>query len=82
MTDFQKRKTPLGYIEASPRPTQAELNAFYQEQYWRDGVTVSYHTQYSDDEIRQKQLRAVATVEAIAQSLPAKSNVSFLEIFA
>jgi 2-polyprenyl-3-methyl-5-hydroxy-6-metoxy-1,4-benzoquinol methylase len=80
MVDFQKRKMLSGYIEAVPRPTPQELDAFYREQYWRDGVTVSYQTQYTDDEIRQKQMRAAATVEAIAQSLGARSNVSFLEI--
>jgi 2-polyprenyl-3-methyl-5-hydroxy-6-metoxy-1,4-benzoquinol methylase len=79
MVDFQKRKTPSGYFEAFPRPDQRELEAFYQEQYWRDGVTVSYHTQYTDDEILQKQLRAAATVEAIAQSA-GNSDISFLEI--
>jgi 2-polyprenyl-3-methyl-5-hydroxy-6-metoxy-1,4-benzoquinol methylase len=81
MTDFSKKKHPLGYIEAVPRPTQEELNSFYQEQYYGAGVSATYQTQYSDDEVKQKQLRAAACAEAIEQNLScARTSVTFLEI--
>ena len=81
MTDFTKNKTALGYIEAVPRPTQEELNSFYQEQYYGAGVSATYQTQYSEDEVRQKQLRAATCVEAISQNLPRQdAPVTFLEI--
>lgn len=80
MTDFQTKTTPLGYIEATPRPTQAELEKFYREQYYGAGVSATYHVRYSDDEIAQKNLRAETTVEAISQNLDSKTDVSFLEV--
>ena len=81
MTQFKKNKSSLGYIEAVPRPTQEALNSFYQEQYYGQGVSATYQTQYSDDEIRQKQLRAATCVEAISQNLARpNASVSFLEI--
>jgi 2-polyprenyl-3-methyl-5-hydroxy-6-metoxy-1,4-benzoquinol methylase len=81
MTEFSKNKTSLGYIEAIPRPTQEALNSFYQEQYYSAGVSATYQTQYSDNEIKQKQLRAATCVEAISQNLSRQDgSVSFLEI--
>jgi len=81
MTEFAKNKHPLGYIEAIPRPTQDELNSFYQEQYYSAGVSATYQTQYTDDEVRQKQLRAATCAEAIEQSLShSNAAATFLEI--
>ena len=40
-------KTKLGYIKSSPRPTQEYLNNFYQNLYFKEGVTVTYNNKYS-----------------------------------
>jgi len=81
MPKFGKNKHPRGYIEAVPRPTEEELNAFYREQYYGAGVSATYQTHYSNDEIKQKQLRAAACIEAISQSLAHPGNkIRFLEI--
>jgi 2-polyprenyl-3-methyl-5-hydroxy-6-metoxy-1,4-benzoquinol methylase len=81
MTDFQKRQHRLGYIEAFPRPSAESLAQFYQDEYYRAGVSATYHVQYSEDELKQKSLRAAAINEAIFQNLaPDKKSVSFLEI--
>ena len=81
MADFTKKKHPLGYIEAVPRPTQDELNSFYREQYYGAGVSATYQAQYSDDEVKQKQLRAATCAEALEQNLSrAGGPIRFLEI--
>lgn len=81
MTEFRKNHHRLGYIEATPRPTPAALDEFYRDQYYREGVSATYHAQYSSDELKQKRLRAAALNEAIAQnaSQDAEKN-KFLEI--
>src|SRR5450432_1047917 len=81
MADFKKRTHPLGYIEAVPRPTQGELDSFYREQYYGVGISATYQPQYSWDEIKQKELRAAACVEALAQNVPRDgASATFLEI--
>ena len=81
MTEFTKNKHALGYTEAVPRPTQDELNTFYRDQYYAAGVSATYQVEYTDDEVKQKQLRAATCVEALAQNLPQGAETpTFLEI--
>jgi 2-polyprenyl-3-methyl-5-hydroxy-6-metoxy-1,4-benzoquinol methylase len=80
MSTFEKSKTAIGHVLAEPRPTQDELDRFYREQYYGQGVSATYHTQYTRDELAQKQLRAAVTSEAIAQALDGEKQITFLEI--
>lgn len=77
---FKASKTDLGYAIAVPRPTQQELDRFYRETYYREGVTSTYHVSYTNDELAQKRLRADCVVELLAQNLSPGSKVRFLEI--
>ena len=67
--DFKKAKGAHGEVRATPMPSQADLDRFYREAYYGDGVSDTYSIDYSVDELAQKRLRAAATVEAVLQSL-------------
>jgi len=77
---FEKETTPLGYVQAVPRPKQEELDAFYRDIYYGEGVTATYHASYSADEIKQKRLRADCVVELLAQNCSKEKSLDFLEV--
>jgi 2-polyprenyl-3-methyl-5-hydroxy-6-metoxy-1,4-benzoquinol methylase len=77
---FEKKTVPLGYVQAVPRPSQEELDAFYRDIYYGEGVTATYHASYSEDEIKQKRLRADCSVELLAQNCGKNTNLDFLEV--
>ena len=56
--NYKIEKTKEGYFEAIPRPTQQELDNFYKNLYFGEGVTDTYPDNYTNDEIAQKKLRA------------------------
>lgn len=68
--DFKKKTGAHGEIHAVPRPSQQELDAFYGDLYYKDGVTTTYSSTYDADELAQKRQRAEVTVEALVQALP------------
>lgn len=76
----EKQMVASGYVQAVPRPKQEELDAFYRDIYYREGVTATYHASYSDDEIKQKRLRADCVVELLAQNCTTKKIPDFLEV--
>ena len=78
--NFKKNITSVGYVEAIPRPSQEELDIFYRDTYYSDGITATYSTSYSDDEIKQKRLRADCIVQLIAQNCSLEDTVNFLEL--
>jgi 2-polyprenyl-3-methyl-5-hydroxy-6-metoxy-1,4-benzoquinol methylase len=77
---FERQVTPLGYVQAVPRPPQSELDEFYRNVYYSEGVTQTYQISYSEDEIRQKRLRADCLVELLAQNCVRPDPIGFLEI--
>ncbi len=77
---FEKKTVTQGYVQAIPRPTQQELDSFYREIYYGEGVTATYHASYSEDEIRQKRLRADCVVELLTQNCVRKKSLDFLEV--
>lgn len=77
---FEKQIAASGYVQAVPRPKQAELDSFYREIYYGEGVTATYHPSYSEDEIKQKRLRADCVVELLAQNCGKKKSLGFLEV--
>jgi SAM-dependent methyltransferase len=77
---FEKETVALGYVQAVPRPKQEELDAFYRDIYYGEGVTATYHASYSEDEIKQKRLRADCVVELLAQNCSEKKSLDLLEV--
>lgn len=77
---FEKQTLASGYVQAIPRPNQEELDTFYREIYYGEGVTATYHVSYSEDEIKQKRLRADCVVELLAQNCGNAKSVDFLEV--
>ncbi len=77
---FEINKTSTGYFQAIPRPKQEDLDAFYRNIYYGEGVTATYHASYSEDEIKQKRLRADCVVELLAQNCGKKRALDFLEV--
>ena len=77
---FENEKLALGYAQAVPRPKQEELDAFYRDIYYGEGVTATYHASYSEDEIKQKRLRADCVVELLAQNSHKTKSLDFLEV--
>jgi len=77
---FDSELVGAGYVQATPRPQQQELDNFYRELYYGEGVTDTYHVSYSDDELKQKRLRADCIVELLAQNFHRKESVDFLEV--
>tara|TARA_B100000963_G_scaffold90291_1_gene77811 strand:- start:2564 stop:3454 length:891 start_codon:yes stop_codon:yes gene_type:complete len=74
-------KAQSGFYESLPRPTQKQLDEFYTNLYYGDGVTDTYPQEYSEIEIKQKKLRADCTVELLSQNIESdKKNISALEI--
>jgi SAM-dependent methyltransferase len=77
---FEKQTLASGYVQAIPRPKQEELDTFYRDIYYGEGVTATYHASYSEEEIKQKCLRADCVVELLAQNFSEESSVDFLEV--
>ena len=57
MSGFRKEETELGFIRAVQHSTQDQLDKFYGQVYYSDGVSDTYHFKYSDQELIQKTLR-------------------------
>ena len=77
---FEPHLLGAGYVQATPRPQQQELDVFYRELYYGEGVTDTYQVSYSDDEIKQKRLRADCVVELLVQNCVQKKTLDFLEV--
>ncbi len=75
-------KTKLGYIKSTPRPTQEYLNDFYQNLYFKEGITVTYNNKYSKREIYLKKVKSKLLIDFISQNLSNKKKrkLKFLEI--
>ncbi len=75
-------KTKYGYIKSVPRPTQKYLNDFYQNLYFKEGVTVTYKNKYSKRESYLKKFKSELLIDFIAQNLSKfkTKKLKFLEI--
>ena len=70
---------PGGYYSVTPLPTKEELESYYANNYYQDSTSVTYKSEYSEDEINQKKLRA----NLIFHSLEAQLKIdeaSLLEV--
>ena len=72
-------QTKTGYLSIDPKPDQSELDAFYKNSYFNPGVTATYHSSYTEDEIKYKENRASATVRFIASNSN-KRDLKLLDI--
>lgn len=54
---FEEKITPLGYIQAFPRPTHDELNSYYRDKYFQN-PSGSYKKEYSNDEVEYFKIAA------------------------
>jgi 2-polyprenyl-3-methyl-5-hydroxy-6-metoxy-1,4-benzoquinol methylase len=80
-TKYKNEQNPDGSYRAEPRPSKEELDQFYSETYFNDGVTDTYQVEYSDAELQQKRLRAEASIELIRQNTSdTNKKASFIEI--
>ena len=64
-----RMKTKLGYIKSTPRPTQEYLNDFYQNLYFKEGVTVTYNNKYTKRETYLKKFKSKLLIDFISQNL-------------
>lgn len=78
--DSTRETDSSGYIRALPRPTQEDLDIFYRELYYGNGVSSTYHQEYDASELNQKVLRAEATIEFINRNIGTIQPVSLIEI--
>ena len=51
MNDPRIKKTNIGYYEVVDKPSQEELNAYYAEKYYQQGIG-SYEISYDDKELK------------------------------
>jgi 2-polyprenyl-3-methyl-5-hydroxy-6-metoxy-1,4-benzoquinol methylase len=79
--EFKRQIGEFGEVRAMPRPSQHELDAFYEKTYYGEGVTTTYSAEYDADELSQKKLRAECTIEAVVQNIPGSpSEAEILEV--
>ena len=78
--NWSSQRTKFGYLEAIPRPTQDELDEFYQNQYFAEGVNAIYHDSYPEIELAYRRRRAKALNDVASRSLGTRDPVRFLEI--
>ncbi|PCJ61791.1 MAG: hypothetical protein COA79_05705 [Planctomycetota bacterium] len=72
--DFKPEKTSQGYYEAMPRPSTEELDKFYKEAYFKEGVTTTYQITYTEEELLQKELVSRKITRFIEQNIPSTQN--------
>ena len=76
---FKQKKNILGYIEAHPKPSKEFLDNFYKNIYFKKKVTKSFSNSYSQEEFKNKTVRAKFEISFIKKKLR-KNNIKFLEI--
>ncbi len=78
---YEKKIGKFGEVYSVPRPTEVELDAFYKEEYYSEGVNSTYQLKYTDDELAQKKIRANITIRSIMEKLgDLCTNPKMLEI--
>ncbi len=78
---YTKQRTPDGHFQASPLPDEEELKEFYAHQYYQERSSATYQKQYSEEELKYKQLLAEQMIYALQQveQTPTKDH-AFLEV--
>lgn len=52
MNKVELREHPLGFLQVHPKPTQKELNDFYEKSYYQAVTSATYQNEYDADELR------------------------------
>lgn len=68
MTAYERRQCEDGHVAVSPMPSAAELGRFYSEAYYQQAASATYQTQYSNDDIAHKRLRARSLLYAATEA--------------
>ncbi|WP_430469379.1 class I SAM-dependent methyltransferase [Thalassospira lucentensis] len=77
---YTLKKQSAGYLSAEPKPSSEELDRFYKNLYYKNGVTTTYSFDYSGEELEYKELRAKATREFISENLRGLTHPTVLDI--
>lgn len=67
MNAYNRKLSPFGYISADPLPSEKELAEHYSSKYYDAPSTATYQLGYTDDELKQKKIRADLVIHAISQ---------------
>ena len=78
-TNYTKKKTPDGFISATPLPSVLELKNFYAETYYQSPKSSTYQESYDNLEIDYKNLKCNALLHAL-NSLKSTEEKTFLDI--
>lgn len=76
---FTPAEQPGGWVSASPLPSPEELRSFYQELYYQSSQTPTYQASYSDLELRHKNLKCEALLQALRES-GLRDRATFLDV--
>lgn len=79
--NFTKLRDVDGVVSVTPMPTPKDLEAFYADVYFQQPPSATYSTQYTEEELKQRRLRAELLLFAFVQAGVNRSKKrSFLEI--
>ena len=65
---YTKKTSQYGYVSADPLPSDQDLTDHYSSKYYNAPSTSTYQTGYTEDELRQKKLRANLTVHSLLKT--------------
>lgn len=79
--NFIREYGESGVVSVKPMPTREELEAFYADVYFQQTPSATFHTQYTEEELHQRRLRAELVLYALTQAGAACGEKgSFLEV--
>lgn len=70
--NYTKKISDYGFVSADPLPTDQDLVDHYSSKYYNAPSTSTYQTGYTEDEIRQKKLRAELAIHSLEKSCGGK----------
>ena len=76
---YKQTKTPNGYYKTTPEPTEEELQSYYHDKYYQQGLG-SYQIQYTEDEILYFKNRLDRHYYIVRPFLETVNHARFLDI--
>lgn len=76
---YKHTKTSYGYYETTPKPTEEELQIYYHDKYYQEGLG-SYQIQYTEDEILYFKNRLDRHYYIVKPFLKTVNDPNFLDI--
>lgn len=77
--EYKAAKMDSGYYSAQPLPNKEMLSEFYSQVYYQESASTTYQSTYTDDELKQKKLRADLLLHTISQVSDLEKG-AFLEV--